>query len=183
MLDDNKKWMAKGYIGCTFAALFAKNPEKINWRTINIVDMNSKFKIPTDCSLLSIQFKDVNQEQVINWALNNGFYKEELEDNCVGLRYNIDNVVSWVQYFGPDAHPKTRQAPIPELCLCIKLPILTYYKVGIKGVLHLAHASIFNLTKKMADLLWESSYINTEKRLGYKPTIKEAAKTTYINAK
>lgn len=177
MKDLNKEWMSKGKIGCTFASLFAKDPEKIGWKTIQSPLL---FFIPKDCSVLSIQFDGKNKQEVIDWALNNGFYLQDEKDNCIGLRYNIDGLVSWVQYFGPDSHVKTRQAPIPELCMCVKLPKKTYLKVGFKGILHLAHASIENLTDKMVDILWDSSHKNTKKKLGHKPSKKEAAKTTYL---
>lgn len=176
-MDANKQWMSKGKIGCTFASLFAKKPESVGWKTIVNPEM---FYIPEDCMILSLQFEGYNKQQVIDWALKNDFYLEDVDDDCVGLRYNIDGKVSWVQYFGPDSHVKTRQAPIPELCMCVKMPKKFYAKVGFKGILHLAHTSVINLTDAMCDLLWDSSFRNTEKKLGHKPTIKEGAKTTYL---
>lgn len=186
-LDPNKEWMASGKIGCTFAAMFAKNPESIGWYTTTwtterIEDIINH--MPKDMCILSIQFPEdwlckPDKNSVIEWALSYGCYAERLEDNCVGLRYKNEDVVSWVQYFGPDADVVTRRAPIPELCLCIKRPLKTYAKVGFKGILHLAHASIAGLTDKACDLLWNSSFINTKRRIGHDLTIKQAAKTTY----
>lgn len=176
-MDKNKEWMSKGKIGCTFASLFAKNSTAVNWKTI----VNpTQLIIPEDCMILSIQFPNKNKNSVLTWALDNGFFIEEINDECEGLRYNIDGIISWVQYFGPDSHVKTRQAPIPELCMCVKLSKKYYAKVGFKGILHLAHTSIENITDKMADILWKSSHDNTKRKLGHKPTIKQAAKTTYI---
>lgn len=172
MKDPNKEWMSKGKIGCTFASLFAKKPESIGWKTITSPEL---FEIPEDCMVLSVQFPGYSREQVINWALKNGFFTIDVNDECVGLRYMIGDKVSWVQYFGPDAHAKTRQAPIPELCMTVKMPAKYYVKVGFKGILHLAHASVANLTEEMCDILWDSSHKNTKKKLGHDPTVKEAA--------
>lgn len=175
-MDQNKEWMAKGNIGCTFASLFATKPHLCNWVTVTNPD---KFIIPEGAMILSLQFPDKDMEYVYQWAINNGFYTEDLGEGCVGLRYNMGYAVSWVQYFGPDSHVKTRQAPIPELCLCVRIPFKYYAKVGFKSVLHLAHASVEHLTNKAANILWNSSFTNTEKKLGHKPGLKEAAKTTY----
>lgn len=180
-LDDNKKWMQSGKIGCTFAAMFARNPDKINWYTtqMNLDMVLSLDNIPKDTIILSLQFPNADIHSVKEWALKNNFYIENVANDFEGLRYKIDSNVAWVQYFGPDSHVKTRQAPIPELMFCLKLPPQYYFKVGFKGILHLAHASIQGITSKAADLLYNSSFANTEKRLGHKPTDEQAAKTTY----
>lgn len=176
-MDHNKVWMSSAKrIGCTFAALFAKNPELVGWKTIVNPD---GFIIPTDALILSLQFPDMNKAHVINWALKNGFYLEKIDDQNEGLRYKIGESVAWVQYFGLDSHVKTRQAPIPELMLCVKLPAKYYWKVGFKGILHLAHAGIESLKSFKVDRLWETSFKNTAKTLGHKPTIVEASKTTF----
>lgn len=175
-MDANKKWMSSGKIGCSFAAMFSRNPELVGWVTLH----NPKlFSIPKDCCILSLQFDGMNKKDVLNWALSNGFYTEDLGDKCTGLRYNIGDKIAWVQYFGPDSHVVTRRSPIAELCMCVKLPVHTYAKVGVKGVLHLAHASVKGLSQLVQDKLWNSSFVNTEKRLNKKPTLIEAAKTTY----
>jgi hypothetical protein len=171
------KWIRSGKIGCTFATILAKNPEKIGWKfQIN----PSKLEWDQETYLLSIIFPEGDIHLVRNWALDNGMYLENIDDLYQGLRLKIGDDISWVQYFGPDSHVLTRQSPYPMLNLCVKLPMVSYYKVGFKGVLHLAHASVGNFTKYISDKLWESSFRNTEKRLGHKPTIREAAKTTYI---
>lgn len=175
-MDANKKWMATGAIGCTFASLFAKKPELVGWKTIISPE---RFKVPTDALILSIQFPDGNKESVMQWALNNGFYLENIGEGNTGLRYRIGKDISWVQYLGLDSHVKTRQSPIPELMMCVKLPAKYYAKVGFNGILHLAHTSIDGLKSLKVDKLWETSFKNTAKRLGFKPTLKEAAKTTY----
>lgn len=178
-MDINKKWMSNAKnIGCTFAALFAKNPESIGWKTI----VNPQtLEIPEGAFIVSLQFPNKTKKEVFSWAIHNGFYVEWIDDNNSGLRYRLGDNVSWVQYFGPDSHVKTRQAPIAELMMCVKLPAKYYLKVGFKGVLHLAHASIEGLKSIKVDKMWETSFKRTEKSLGHKPTIKEAAKTTYNN--
>ncbi len=188
-MDRNKEWMMSGKVGCTFATLFARNPESILWKTITIgsveeVRDGEMFRIPEDASILSIQFPGCRREDVLGWASRNGFYEEDNGDGCIGLRYRVYDglqpLVSWVQYFGPDAHVPTRKAPVPELMMCVRLPVKYYAKVGFKGILHLAHASVSSITDYMADKLWDSSFLNTKKRIGHKPTLREAAKTTYI---
>lgn len=175
-MDANKIWMATGKVGCTFAALFAKAPEKVGWVTvINPV----RFEIPENCAILSLQFPGANILFVRAWAKANGFYEETIGEGLTGLRYNIGKDVAWVQYFGPDSHVLTRQAPVAELMLCVRMPIGAYIKVGFNGILHLAHATVKHLSQHKADKLWETSYRNTAKRLGHHPTIVEASKTTF----
>ena len=175
-MDGNKEWMMTGKIGCTFAAMLARDPENVGWVTITNPD---KMYVPSHACLLSMQFPGKSMRQVFDWAEENGMYFEQTGDGCRGLRANVNGHVSWVQYFGPDAQVKTRQAPIPELMMCVRLPATWYVKVGFKGILHLAHASVEYIRESARDLLWASSFKNTEKRLGHKPTVREAAKTTY----
>lgn len=174
--DANKAWMGTGAIGCTFAAAFAKYPERVGW--VTIVNPET-FIIPNDAFILSMQFPNLNKQQVFEWAINNGFYTEDIGEGNIGLRYKIGKDIAWVQYFGLDSHVKTRRAPIPELMMCVKRPIGSYFKVGYTGILHLAHATVRHLTKRKADKLWETSHTNTAKHLGHKPNLSEAAKTTY----
>lgn len=178
MKDLNKEWMINSKnIGCTFAAMFSKKPESIGW--VTMVNPN-KLSVPEGAFIVSLQFPDLNKESVLQWALSNGFYLESLDEKNKGLRYKVDGkTIAWVQYFGPDSHVKTRQAPIPELCFCVKLPAHYFFKVGFKGVLHLAHASVLGIKPSKALKLWETSFKRTENSLGHKPTLKEAAKTTY----
>lgn len=177
MKDLNKKWMCNAKnIGCTFAAIFAKNPELVGWYTIVNPD---GLHIPNDALILSLQFPDMNKALVMQWALNNGFYLEDIGEGNTGLRYKVGNQVSWVQYFGEDSHVKTRQAPIPELMMCVKLPKKYYWRVGYKGILHLAHASIEGIKNLKVDSMWNTSFKRTAKSLGHTPTLKEAAKTTF----
>lgn len=174
-MDKNKQWMNSGKIGCTFAVYFSKFPELCNWYTVE----ESNFHIPKEAALLSIQFPDKNITYVRNWALSNGFYEELVGEGLIGLRYNIDDKISWVQYFGPDSHVITRQAPIPELMLCVKLDGQQYYKVVQKNILHLASASVKYLSNKISDTFWNSSFKKTKKLLGHTPTVVEAARTTF----
>lgn len=175
-MDINKEWIGKGFMGCTFAAMFSRKPETIGWFTVT---HPSEMSIPENASILSLQFPEWDKHKVKDWALANGFYLENVSDGLKGLRYNVGNKIAWVQYIGFDADVKTRMAPIPELIMCVKLPPKQYFKVGFNGILHLAHASIMGLTGLVADTLWRTSHENTERRLGKKPTIREAAKTTY----
>lgn len=175
-VNENLDWIKSGKVGCTFASYFARFPESIGWKFI--INPSELF-IPKDCLLLSIVFPDSNKHKVEEWALNNGFYLESVGDGLSGLRYKFDDGVSWVQYFGFDADVKTRQCPHPMLLMSVKLPKKYYLKVGFKGILHIAHASVKGMSKFICDRLWETSHSNTTKQLGHKATIREAAKTTF----
>lgn len=63
--------------------------------------------------------------------------------------------------------------------MAVKLSGIQYAKVGFKGILHLAHASIAAISPKAADILWKSSHENTTRRLGYPAGDEQAAKVTY----
>lgn len=174
--QENLEWIKSGKIGCTFAAYFARCPETIGW----VFETDpANFHIPKDCLMLSLIFPHCDKLFVKDWALKNGFYIEPIADGLEGLRYKCPEGVSWVQYFGFDADVPTRQCPHPMLTFCVKLPNKYYVKVGFKGVLHIAHACVSGISDYVANKLWDSSHQNTKKQIGHKPTIKEAAKTTY----
>jgi hypothetical protein len=178
MIDKNLHFIRQGKTGCVFATILSRDIIKSNWERItNPIDLSYK----EESQIVSFIFEDKTKEEVLDWALNQGMYLDITSKNTTGLRYKGKNGVSWVQYFGPDSHVKTRQAPIAELLFCVKLPKRYYYKVGFKGVLHLAHASIEHLKENTLDVIWDNCFKRTKKILGYKPTIEEAAKTTYKN--
>lgn len=180
-MDANLEYIRKGKTGCVFATMLSKDPEKIGWKRIFNPE---NLDIPNGAFIVSLIFQGKNRKQVQDWALKNGMFLEETSKNTLGLRYENENGISWVQYFGPDSHVKTRKAPVAELLFCVKLPKKYYFKVGFKGVLHLAHASIEHLSKKCTpstlDYIWSACFKQTKKRLGHKPTVKESAKTTYL---
>ena len=174
--QENLEWIKSGKIGCTFASYFARVPESIGW--VFVTDP-SEMVIPKDCLMLSLIFPHCDKNTVREWALKNGFYTEQVADGLEGLRYNCPEGVSWVQYFGKDADVVTRQCPHAMLTFCTKLPKKYYAKVGFKGVLHIAHACVSGISDYAANVMWGTSHRNTEKQIGHKPTIKQAAKTTY----
>jgi len=178
MEDKNLKFIRQGKTGCVFASIMARNPDKIGWKRIFNPE---KLTIPEGAYIVSFVFEGKDKKWVKNWALQNGMYEDITSKNTTGLRYKGKHGVSWVQYFGQDSHVKTRQTPNAELLFCVKLPKKTYFKVGLKGVLHLAHASIEHIKEKSLDKIWESCHKRTQKILGKKPTVEEAAKTTFKN--
>lgn len=178
----NREWIASGATGCTFATLFAKEPEVVGWKFYhhNLWMVRNLFQIE-DALIVSIEFPlDWNKEQVRTWALKLNFYEEDTSDKTIGLRINCKEGVSWVQYFGPDSHVVTRRSPIPMLMYTNKLGKAYYVKVGFKGILHLAHAWYDKISERVYDLLWERSYKQTKKKLGQSPDITQAAKTTWM---
>lgn len=169
-------WIESGKIGCVFASALVKIKEKIGW---NFIVSPDKLIIPKGCFVLSVIFPDKDINWVKNWAIENGMYLEDTSDMYEGLRIKMKDGVAWVQYFGLDSHVKTRQSPYPMLSFTCKIPKQYYFKVGFNGILHLANASVQYLSKKAADTLWNQSIAKTKKELGFSPTIREAAKTTY----
>lgn len=177
-IQQQKEWISSGKIGCVFASALVKQADQIGWKFILAED---KLKIPKDAFLVSILFPEGNIESVKQWALSNGFYLEDINDLYQGLRIRQGTSISWVQYFGPDSHVKTRRSPYPMLSFTVKLSPKSYWRVGFNGILHLAHASVKFLTDRKADTLWKQSLIKTKKEIGHPLTIREAAKTTYEN--
>lgn len=177
-VDENLKFISSGKTGCVFASIMGKNPEKIGWKRFINPD---KLIIPEDAFIISYVFENKSKDDVLHWALKNGMYLDITSKDSTGLRYKGDYGVSWIQYFGQDSHVKTRQTPHSELLFCVKLPKKTYLKVGFKGVFHLAHASVEHIKSDLLDGIWNACFKSTEKRLGYKPTVLEAAKTTFKN--
>jgi len=178
--DENLAFIRSGATGCVFASVLARQPENINWvRIENPQDAS----YPDSAMIVSFVFPNKTRDEVIQWALQNGFYTEVVckESGATGLRHKTPNGISWVQYFGQDSHVKTRQAPHAELLFCVKRGLYTFHKVGFKGVLHLAHACISGLKAHLLDTMWERSFASTAQRLGHSPTILEAAKTTFIH--
>jgi hypothetical protein len=170
-------WIKSGKIGCVFASALVKQADKIGWKFVIAKD---KLEVPKDAFIMSIIFPDGNIQSVKEWALTNGFYIENIEDMYEGLRIKVGENISWVQYFGQDSHVKTRQSPYPMLSFTIKLPAHVFAKTMAKGIYHLAHASIEHFTARKANTLWEQSFAKTKKELGHSPTLREAAKTTYV---
>jgi hypothetical protein len=179
----NLEWIKGGNSGCTFATLFAKNPECVGWHTYTHEEWALKQLLELfgeNELIVSIIFPESwTKEYVRFWALSNNFFEENTSDDTKGLRIMCPQGVSWVQYFGKDSHVKTRQAPSPMLLYTRKLNKSYYVKVGFKGILHLAHAWCTDVKESVYDLLWNQSYKQTSKLLGHKPTIREAAKTTW----
>lgn len=178
----NLEWISKGNTGCTFATLFSKNPAVVGWKFYhyNTWMVRNLFQIE-NALIVAIEFpSNWTKEQVRIWALKLNFYEEDTSDKTIGLRIKCRQGVAWVQYFGPDSHVVTRQAPHPMLMYTNKLGLKHYVKVGFKGILHLAHAWYDKIDERIYDLLWERSYKQTKKKLGQSPDINSAAKTTWM---
>jgi len=186
----NMEWIAQGNTGCTFATLFARKPASIGW---TVEKHNRAFTTTSSNTLIhSIEFPhDWTNKMVRKYMKDTyaAFYEVDVDEECLGLRIDMCNAVrndgkyhtSWVQYFGPDSHVVTRQSPTPMLMYTRRLNPLGYFKqVGFTGILHLAHAFSKHLTERMVNTLWQRSYEQVSKKIGHKPTIKEAAKTTWL---
>jgi len=175
-IEENIKWIRSGKIGCTFATALIKQRDKIGWL---FMEQNGPLIIPEGAFVLSLVFPCLTALEVRAWAIENGFAIEKIDDLHEGLRINMKGGVSWVQYFGPDSHVKTRQSPHPMLSFAVKLPAHIYAKTMAKGVLHLAHASIEFLSFKKCNRFWETSHKRSEQIIGHELGISEAAKVTF----
>lgn len=181
----NLEWIAQGNTGCTFATMFARDPEKVGWvHTTYDKWMEEVNKNPC---LISIEFPpDWTVKKVRQWALNTRIFLEEDVDtegfgDAIGLRIKMIGKKSWVQYFGPDSHVITRRTPAPMLMYTRRLNPLGYFKqVGFNGIFHLAHAFANHLTDKVVDVLWNRSFEQTRKKIGKQLGNAEAAKTTWL---
>ncbi len=187
IIQEQIDWIKSGKIGCVFASALVKKADKIGWYFIpidtNTERMNLDYILRGNTNTFIISFvfsNDCNIKDVRSWALRNGFYIEHIDNMYEGLRIKMNEGISWVQYFGPDSHVKTRQSPHPMLTFTVKLPAHVYAKTMVKGIYHLAHASIEFFTAKQANTLWDQSFKKTKKELGFKPTLREAAKTTFV---
>ena len=186
----NMEWIAAGNTGCTFATLFARKPESVGWTHVTSEHYDKhRMSKHTNYLLASIEFPpDWNAKKVREWCKKWSWFNEvEVGEEYIGLRYNpsingfSQSKESWVQYFGPDSHVVTRQTPNPMIMYTRKLNPLGYVKqVGFTGILHLAHAFSVHITEKMADILWKRSFEQVKRKIGHTPTIREAAKTTWL---
>jgi hypothetical protein len=176
-MDKNLKWMQKGNLGCVFATYFSQNPEKCNWkRFINPTEMPDI----KDSSSVSLVFENLDLSQTRDWALKNGFYEENINEDCIGLRLKLGDKVAWVQYFGQESHVKTRQSPFSELIFKSGNPIDSFHRVKTDDILHLAQMAINKSIKKFSESFWRKSFENTRKIIGHELGVKEAAKTTWL---
>lgn len=182
-IEENIAWIRSGKIGCVFASALVKQRDKIGWHFYGADEFRRDWEghFNDKTYICSIVFKGCTIDEVRAWALREmNMYIEDIEGMYEGLRLKMGDNVSWVQYFGPDSHVKTRQAPHPMLSFTVKLPAHVYAKTMVKGIYHLAHASIEHLTAKKAHTLWNQSFAKTKKELGRSPNLSEAAKTTFI---
>lgn len=177
-IEEQKSWIRSGKIGCTFASYLVRKHDEIGWH-FTMWNGEVKMHLWGNTLIASIIFPGFNKDSVRRWALANGMYIEKTGEDTEGLRYKNEHGVSWVQYFGPDSHVKTRQSPHPMLTFTIKRPAHTYAKVGWNGILHLAHASIEGMGSYLCNRLWDTSLDNTTRVLGHKAGPNEAAKVTF----
>ena len=184
--------------GCAFAAVAAKDPGKYGWHQVitdahsDSIDTEIQRAIHTpDVTTLSLIFPSVTtDEDLISFVeilrnCRNVFFEHETvyEDTiCFGIRVKVGDLKSWVSGFGNYGFlPETRRTPYTEITFRVK-PRPNYKWVMKKSpanVIHLADLDMLGITKATFIRLWELSLQNTAKRLGHKPDLKSAAKTTY----
>lgn len=188
IIAEQKAWIASGKIGCVFASALVKIADKIGWH-FKIKGQADFTTIDKNTFICSWIFPGMTAQQVREWALNYKFESEIMygeakkdgsNDVYEGLRIKMKEGLAWVQYFGPDSHVKTRQAPYPMLSFTCKLPTHIYAKTMAVGILHLAHASIEYLSGKKCDTLWNQSFAATKKILKQSPDKSQAAKVTFL---
>lgn len=178
IIETQVSWIRSGKIGCAYASALVNQRKLIGWNFVVITDAtNSKLKIKNDDYLLSIVFPNENLNSIKEWALNNGFFLEDVDAIYEGLRIEIEDKKAWVLYFGPDSHWTTRQSPYPMLMFSVKIPKIYHAKVLMKGVLSVAHASLEFISEKQNELFWKQSHVMSKNILGYSPKKEDALGT------
>jgi len=183
-IEENIAWIQSGKIGCTFATALVKMREKIGWKFHQVANPESAMNFYIDMDqdkalIMSLVFPRKTKDQVREIAMGMGMYIDEVGDGLEGLRFKTREGIAWVQYFGPNAHVKTRQSPHPMLVWTNKLPTHIYAKTMVKGILHLAHASIEFLSAKACDRFWITSHKRSREIIGHDLGIEEGAKCTF----
>ena len=184
--------------GCAFAAVAAKNPLRYGWIQVITAPeseaINSEIqKAISDNTIttLSLIFPSITTNKDLVLFLQTLrvcpaiFFEHETlyeESVCVGIRVKVGEIKSWVSGFGNyDFLPETRRTPYTEITFRVK-PRPNYKWVMKKSpadVTHLADLDMLGITKATFLRLWSLSLHNTAIRLGHKPDLKSAAKTTY----
>ena len=192
-------WYTAKNAGCSFAAYIAKRPDELGWHhaVLNGVDGRISEAIrraveDPDCQIISILFPYVTTgEQLVELTEQLRFARDIWLDQdevfhgerCLGFRANVGGLTSWISGFAPmEFMPETRQAPCVELA--IRPKPRPHYTVVMKqappGVVHLADVNLYGMAKGAAfRSMWDASFRHTERRLGHRPDLRSAAKTTF----
>jgi len=198
IVETQLEFYRKGMAGCLFAAHAAKDPVKYGWHlSVSEVDEDGIEKLiqsaitDSAISTQSIIFPRVITDQdllnllmVLQKTLSITLEQEEVFENmiCLGYRAKIDELQSRITGFGSfDFLPETRQAVFTEIVFRSKpRPKYKYVmKEAPDGVVHLADMDMQGMGENQFKALWYGSFDNTEKRLGHKPNLCSAAKTTF----
>lgn len=198
IIETQLEFYRKGMAGCLFAAHAAKDPSFYEWR-LNVCEFDSNaieeliqsaINAP-DVSTQSIIFpRVVSQEDLLDLlklllqipSIILGQEEEFKNSICLGYRVRVGELQSWVTGFGNfDFLPKTRQAIFTEIVFrCKPRPNYEWVmKETPEGVIHLADMDMKGISENHFKALWYGSFDNTEKRLGGKPDLQSAAKTTF----
>jgi hypothetical protein len=187
------EYISRGRIGCTFAAVAARNPDKYDWGFYEIGFYNDPMPELTHSTATIIFPACYKKEDVRAWALRNGMYEEVIRkgswlrrfirwvkgEKLVGLRYTSkEGYAAYAMYMGPDSHCPTRLTPYPTLTFRTCSTTRMFYKVGFSGVLHIAQMPVLVALEK-AQVMWNSSHKNAKKIVGKELNEEHAAKTTF----
>lgn len=191
-IDEVIDYISKGNIGCTFAAVAARNPERYDWGFYEVTYMEQPMPKHYH-STVSIIFPDTWKAQDVKvWCLRqgmtevvvtNGTWWNRLKrwftgEKLIGLRYEQDGYPAYVMYMGQDSHCPTRKTPHPIITFRSKRPLAPFYRVGFSGVLHIAQM-FMDIAQYKMEKLWESSHRNSKRIVGKPLNEEHAAKTTF----
>lgn len=198
IIETQLDFYKRGAAGCLFAAHAAHDPEGYEWR-LNVcvtnpdeIEQLMQSAITTlGVSTQSIIFPTViTEKDLLNFlkvllevpSIHIG-QKEKLGNVvCLGYRVKVGDLHSWVTGFGNFGFlPQTRQAVFTEITFRSK-PRPNYawiMKEAPEGIIHLADMDMKGMGENKFKALWYGSFDNTEKRLGSKPDLRSAAKTTF----
>lgn len=192
-------WYTARNSGCAFAAYIARNADQLGWShaVLDAVDDRISRVIrgaveDPGCQIISILFPNVTTgEQLVELTeqlrSTRDIWLEQDEtfngERCLGFRARVGSLTSWISGFGPmEFLPETRQAPCVELAIRPK-PRPNYtivMKEAPPSIVHLADVNLYGMAKGAAfRSMWNASFRHTERRLGHRPDLRSAAKTTF----
>lgn len=199
VVNHQRGFYSRGDAGCIFAKLAAKNPAKYGWDyQIAPVDpdeidrLTHKAINEPEVTTLSLLFPTVhtfeqlkNLVETLGRSSNIFLEMDAIEENvrCLGFRARVGTLKSWIAGFGPfDFFEHTRQAPYTEMVFRVK-PRPAYewvMKESPSDVIHLADLHMHGLEQKAFVHIWQQTFVHTERILGHPPTLRNAAKTTFV---
>ena len=200
-----RHWLSTAQTGCNFARVMVSNPQKYGWETVvlshspkevrtqqwrDLVDAALFRAIHSpDCQVISLLFPRIVKPADLVGLLQSIFLTKhvtleaqphEASVTTVGLRVQVEDVMSWVLGFGPfDFMPTTRRSPVTDLTLRVKpKPEKGFEKLTPdRTATHLADVPL-NVGEAAYQRLWSSTVQRTAIMRGEEPCHYSKARVT-----